>query len=90
MTREQWAEGVIRKQPVFDSKDKAIRAALQANRKGDVKEVFQEPANRGGRYLVAAPEAFEALVDMKYKRVADACMLADIQRGDHIDDIEEA
>lgn len=85
MTRAQWIKSVIDKQPVFDSKEAAVEAAIKANKKpGAVYEVWQEPENRGGRYVVASCEAFEVLYREKYKRILDDCMLADIERGEHI------
>lgn len=90
MTVEQWNKSVIAKQPVYDSKDEAIKAAIQANKKpGAVNEVWKEPKDKGGRYVVASSQAFEALHREKYKRVLDDCMLADIERGEHIDEIDE-
>ena len=85
MTLEQWIKSVIEKQPVFDSKDEAIQAAIQAN-KTNACEIWQEP--NGGKYVVAKPEAFEALYRGKYKKVLDAIEIADIERGD-TDEIEE-
>lgn len=90
MTREQWIKSVIEKQPVFDSKDEAVEAAIKANKKpGAVFELWQEPKARGGRYVVAGSEAFEVLYREKYKRILDDNMLADIERGEHVDEIEE-
>lgn len=86
MTVHEWAKGVIAKQPAFDSKEEAIEAAIKANAKLTVHEVWQEPG--GGRYIVAAPEAFEALTREKYKRELDSAELADIERGE-ADEIEE-
>lgn len=84
MTVEKWAESVIAKQPVFDSKKEAIEAAIKNQ---ELCEVWQEP--NGGKYVVAEPEAYEALHRAKYKKILDAVTLADIERGEHIDDIEE-
>lgn len=82
---------IIQKQPVFDNKDKAIQAAIEAHKKpGDgIYEVWQEPPDRGGRYVVAESPAFEILYREKYKRILDTFTIADIERGDHIDEIEE-
>ena len=88
MTREAWAKDLISKQPVFDSKEKAIHAAIQANKKMAVYEVWQEP--NGGRYIVASPESFETLYREKYKKILDSSTLVDIERGEHIDEIDEA
>ncbi len=87
MTREKWVKALIEKQPVFDSRDAAIKAAIQANKKLAVNEVWQEP--NGGRYVVAAPEALETLYREKYKRILDSGELVDIERGEHIDEVEE-
>lgn len=87
MTVEKWIKSVVEKQPVYDSKEAAVKAAIQENEKPNVCEVWQEPNN--GKYVVAAPEALEALYRAKYKRVLDSTALADIKRGDHIDEIEE-
>lgn len=88
MTVEKWIKSVVAKQPVYDSKDEAVKAAIQANKKPpNVYEVWQQP--NGGKYVVAAPEALEALYRAKYKRILDPAALADIERGDHIDEIEE-
>lgn len=89
MTTEAWVKALIKKQPVYDSKDAAVKAAIKANKKLAVNEVWQEPKERGGRYVVAAPEAFEALYREKYKRIFDSGELVDIERGEHIDEIEE-
>lgn len=90
MTSEKWVKDLISKQPVFASKNKAIQAAIQANKKLTVHEVWKEPKSRGGRYVVAAPEAFEALYREKYTKILDAGRITDIERGDDIDEIEEA
>lgn len=87
MTREVWAKSVISKLPVFDNKKAAIQAAIKANATLKVHEVWQEP--NGGRYVVAAPQAFETLGREKYKRVLDSAMITDIERGEHVDKIEE-
>lgn len=87
MTVEKWIKSVVAKQPVYDSKDEAVKAAIQANEKQKVFEVWQQPD--GGKYVVAAPEALEALYRAKYKRILDPAALADIERGEHIDEIEE-
>lgn len=89
MTREEWVKALIEKLPVFDNKDAAIKAAIQANKKLAVNEVWKEPKARGGRYVVAEPQAFETIYREKYTRVLDSGRLVDIERGDHIDDIEE-
>lgn len=86
MTVEKWIKSVVAKQPVYDSKDAAVKAAIQAN-KNNVCEVWQQP--NGGKYVVAAPEALEALYRAKYKQILDSTALADIERGEHIDEIEE-
>lgn len=86
MTAQEWAKSVIAKQPAFDSKEKAIKAAIKANEQLTVHEVWKEPD--GERYIVAEPEAFEALIREKYKRVLTAAELTDIERGD-ADEIEE-
>ena len=88
MTVQEWAKSVIAKQPSFNSKEKAIQAAIKANAKLTVHEVWKEP--NGDRYIVAAPEAFEALTREKYKRVLSAAELNDIERGDtaEIDEVE--
>lgn len=87
MTVEKWIKSVVAKQPVYDSKDAAVKAAIQANKKQKVFEVWQQPD--GGKYVVAAPEALEALYRAKYKRILSSTALADIERGEHIDEIEE-
>lgn len=84
MTMHEWAKGVIAKQPAFDSKEEAIEAAIKANEKLTIHEVWTD----GDRFIVAAPEAFEALVREEYKRVLDAGELAEIERGD-ADEVEE-
>lgn len=89
MTREEWVKDLIGKLPVFDSQDKAIQAAIQANKKLKIHEVWQEPKERGGRYVVAAPEAFETLYREKYKQVLDSGQITDIERGEDAEDIEE-
>lgn len=89
MDREAWIKSVIAKQPVFDSKDAAIKAAIKANAKMKVHEVWQEPKERGGRYVVAEPQAFEVLYREKYKRVLDSAAVTDIERGEDTDEIEE-
>lgn len=88
MTMHEWAKSVIENLPSFDSKEKAIQAAIKANAKLTVHEVWKEP--NGARYIVAAPEAFEALTREKYKRVLSAAELNDIERGDtaEIDEVE--
>lgn len=88
MTVQEWAKAVIEKQPAFDSKEEAIQAAIKANEKLTIHEVWKEP--KGDRYIVAAPEAFEALVREEYKRVLDAGELADIERGeaDEVDEVD--
>lgn len=87
MTVHEWAESVIANLPTFDSKEKAVQAAIKANKKLTVHEVWKEP--NGNKYIVATPEALEALTREKYKCVLDATEIADIERGDHIDDIDE-
>ena len=89
MTRKQWVESRIKAQPVFESKESAIRAAIKANKNMAVNEVWKEPESRGGRYVVASPESFEVLYNEKYKRVLDSSMLVDIERGEHVDEINE-
>lgn len=85
MTRAQWIKSVIDKQPVFDSKEAAVEAAIKANKKpGAIYEVWQEPENRGGRYIVAAPEAREVLYRAKYKQIYNSSVIEDIKRGEHI------
>lgn len=83
MTVEQWIKSVVEKQPAYDSKDDAVKAAIQAS-KQKVYEVWKDPNN--GKYLVVAPEAREALDRAKYKRILDGSALADIK---NIDEIEE-
>lgn len=87
MSYKEWAKNVIAKQPVFDSKKKAIQAAIKANKEMAVNEIWQEP--NAGRYVVAAPEAFEALYREKYTRILDSGQISDIERGDDTDEIEE-
>lgn len=89
MTREEWVASKIKALPTFDGKDAAIHAAIKANKDMAVNEVWKEPADRGGKYVVAAPEAFEALYNEKYERILDAGALCDIERGEHTDEIEE-
>lgn len=89
MDREAWIKNVIAKQPTFDSKNEAIQAAIKANAKLKVHEVWQEPKDRGGRYVVAEPQAFETLYREKYERVLDAAAITDIERGERGDDIDE-
>ena len=90
MTREQWMKSVIDKLAVFDSKEAAVEAAIKANKKpGAVFEVWKEPKSRGGKFVVASSEALEVLYREKYERILDDCMLADIERGEHVEDIEE-
>lgn len=89
MTKEAWTKSVIAKLPVFDSKDAAIKAAIKANAKLNVHEVWQEPKNRGGRYVVAEPKAFEVLYREKYNRILDSAEVTDIERDKRYDDIEE-
>lgn len=86
MTVHEWAKGVIEKQPAFDSKEEAVEAAIKANEKLSIHEVWKAPQD--DRYIVAAPEAFEALSREKYKRVLNAADLADMERGE-TDDIDE-
>ena len=90
MTREEWVKVIIKKQPVFDSKDAAIKAAIKNNKKFAVNEVWQEPKERGGRYVVAAPESFETLYREGYKRILEPEDLDEIECGEHIAEIEEA
>ena len=89
MTREEWVKDKIGKQPVFDSKDKAVQAAIQANKDGQTREVWEEPQNRGGRFVAAEPSAFETLYREGYKRVYGHSEIVDMFRGDHIDKIKE-
>lgn len=84
MTVHEWAKGIIENQPAFDSKEKAVQAAIKANEEMAVNEVWKDLKSE--RYIVAAPEAFEALYREKYKRVLGSAELVDIERGD----IEEA
>lgn len=88
MTVQDWAKSVIAKQPSFDSKEEAIQAAIKANAKLSVHEVWKEP--RGNKYIVAEPKAFEALTREEYKRVLSAADLNDIEGGDadEIDEVE--
>lgn len=90
MANVKGVKALIAKQPVFDSKGKAIQAAIQANKKLKIHEVWKEPKERGGRYVVAAPEAFEALYREKYTQILDSTQIADIERSDDTDEIEEA
>ena len=87
MSIKKWAKSVIAKQPVYDSKETAIQAAIKANKEMAVNEIWQEPND--GRYVVAAPEAFEALYREKYTRILDSGQISDIERGDDVDEIEE-
>lgn len=89
MTYEKWVKDLIGKLPVFESKEEAVKAAIQANKKLKIHEVWKEPKERGGRYVVAAPEAFEVLYREKYKQVLDAGRITDIERGEDAEDIEE-
>lgn len=90
MNREEWVKNLIKKQPVYGSKDEAVKAAIQANKNPkEVYEVWKEPKERGGRYVVAESKAFETLGREKYTKILDSSRLADIERGEHIDDIEE-
>ena len=89
MTSVEWTENMIGKQPVFNSKNAAIQAAIKANKKMKIHDIWKEPKSRGGRFVVAAPQAFEALYREKYTRILDAGQIADIERGDDTDDIEE-
>lgn len=89
MTWEAWAKGVIGKLPVFENRDDAIEAAIKANQKLSIHAIWKEPADRGGRFVVADPQAFETLVREKYERVLTAAMIVDIQRGENIDDIDD-
>lgn len=86
MTWNEWAKGVIDKLPVFDDKDAAIKAAIKANQKQCIHDIWKEP---GGRFVVADPQAFETLFRLKYKRVLSAAMITDIERGNHIDEIDD-
>lgn len=90
MSREEWVRNLLKKLPVFTSKDEAVQAAIRANEKLTVNEVWKEPNERGGKYVVAGPQAFETLYREKYTQVLDSGRLADIERGDHVDEIEEA
>ena len=90
MTREEWVRNLLKKLPVFTGKDEAIQAAIKANKKSGVYEVWKEPKERGGRFVVAESQAFETLYREKYTQVLDSGRLADIERGDHVDEIEEA
>lgn len=89
MTREEWVKARIEEIPVFDSKDEAVKAAIQANKKMAVYEVWKEPKERGGKFVIAEPKDFEVLYREKYTQVLDSSRLVDIERGEHIDDIEE-
>ena len=89
MTRDEWVKDLIAKQPVFDTRDKAIQAAIKANEKLKVHEVWKEPKERGGRFVVAAPEAFETLYRENYKQVLDSAQITDIERDGNTDEIEE-
>lgn len=86
MTWEKWANEVIGKLPVFDSKDEAIQAAIEANRQQSVHDIWQEPVICGNRFLVAAPQAFETLIRKGYERVLRAADIADIERGEYINE----
>lgn len=89
MTYDEWVKGVIGKLPVFEDKDAAIKAAIEANQKQCIHDIWKEPADRGGRFVVADPQAFEALYREKYERVLTAAAIGDIERGENIDEIED-
>lgn len=86
MTWNDWAKGVIGKLPVFDDKDAAIKAAIEANQKQCIHDVWKGP---GGRFVVANPQAFETLVREKYERILTAAAIGDIERGENIDEIDD-
>lgn len=88
----QHDEQLCRSQPVYENKNAAIQAAIEAEEKykNKVFEVWKEPDNIGGRYVVASSKAFEALYRGGYKQVVSTLMLTHISRGEHIDEIEEA
>lgn len=90
MTREEWVKDVVSKQPVFDDKDKAIQAAIQKNKEGNnLCEIWKEPKERGGRFVVAEWKAFEVLYREKYTQEIAYEKLCEIARGEDIDEIEE-
>lgn len=84
-------QDAIARQPVYAGKQKAIEEAIKANKKpGKNYEIWKEPNDLGGRYVVAEAEALEALYREGYKRVLGTSEIVDLGReGPSIDQIEE-
>lgn len=75
-TVEQWIKEKIGKLPTHDTKEKAVEAAVQVERKDGICEIWQEPD--GGKFVVASPDTYEALYRGGYKKILDDIELHDI------------
>ena len=64
--------------PTFDTKEQAVEAGIEMARKKELCEIWQEPG--GGKFLVAVPDAYEALWRHKYKKVMEDVDLYDLAR----------
>lgn len=77
-TVEQWIKEKVSKLPAYDTKDKAVEAAVLQEKKDKICEIWQEPG--GGKFVVANPDAYEALYRAGYKKILDDIELHDIAR----------
>lgn len=77
-TVEQWIKEKVSKLPAYDTKDKAVEAAVLQEKKNKICEIWQEPG--GGKFVVANPDAYEALQRGGFKRIMDDIDLHDIAR----------
>lgn len=83
---KQWVEERLKKQPVFNELNDAIKHARKRSEEGsDVCSVYKEPKERGGRYVVIDSESYEIAYREGYDRVVDYLKLK--QYG--YDEIEE-
>lgn len=74
-TMEQWIKSKTAKLKKYGIKEHAVEAAIRA---GGVFRIWQEPDN--GNFVVAGPDAYEALLRAGYKEI-----LTDIEVYDELE-----
>lgn len=85
-TRAQWENAIIAKQPAFDTREQAVKAALERiEAKTDYPEIWQDPT--GQKFLVANYQAFETLLRKGYTRAVETRELVDMLRTDEIEEV---
>lgn len=80
---EQKMKEIVQEQAIFDSENKALKDAIDKNKKDPLYEIWV----KDGEYVVSDPDAWEELYRLGYERLYDTREILKMINTDNIEEV---